>query len=269
MMATRSDLVSIIIISHNYGRFLGEAIESALAQTYRNTEVIVVDDASTDESALVARRYPVRLIVHPRRSGVARAVDTGLTAASGASYVLLSADDTLHAEYVNKTSTVLADHPEASFVYTQSIKFGAESGVLPYAEYNIDRLLEGNFIPGTALTRTAIYRLVGGYDQALPCLEDWDHWLVLAERGFTGVLLPEPLFSWRRHAQGSRNTPPAKVLENTIHRIRRKHWQLYLSHARPVGWNLLCLALRYSVAQYVKRLARLIPSGHDNPAHLP
>lgn len=255
-LSSSEDLVSIIVVSHDYGRFLGAAIESALAQTYSHTEVIVVDDGSADNSVSIATRYPVKIIAHPEPRGVAQAVDTGIRAATGEYYVLLSADDMLHADYVRKTHTTLAQRNSAAFAYTQSFMFGADSGLLTYQPYDIQRLLRGNFIPGTALTRRKVYHLVGGYDPTLPCLEDWDHWLNLAERRFYGVLIAEPLFHWRRHAQGSRNMPTAEVLAATIDRIRRKHWRLFLRHGDYVGMYLLVRAFWRAAMQRITRMIR-------------
>lgn len=224
-MSQAKPLVSIVIINHNYGRYVGEAIESALYQTYRPLEIIVVDDGSTDDSLEIIQNYPVKLVMQENK-GVAVAVDTGIRACRGDYYVLLSADDILHPDYVMKTLSALRSKPEAAFAYTYAFLFGATSGVLKSKEYNLTELLKANYIPGTALVRLSSYYVVGGYDPELPILEDWDHWLMFAEHGLYGILVPEPLFYWRRHAQGSRNTQSRAVVKKAIHKIRKKHRQL-------------------------------------------
>src|SRR5947209_4140574 len=76
-------LVSVVITCYNQGRFLGEAIESALRQTYRRHELVVIDDGSSDDTAEVAARYPeVRLFVEPHR-GLAAARNAGIRSSSG------------------------------------------------------------------------------------------------------------------------------------------------------------------------------------------
>ena len=87
-------LVSIIITNYNYGRFLGEAIESALAQTWQHKEVIVLDDESRDDSLDVACRYPITVIAQ-KNSGLSLARNNALTLAQGDYVIFVDADDRL------------------------------------------------------------------------------------------------------------------------------------------------------------------------------
>ncbi|MCS7244448.1 MAG: glycosyltransferase [Candidatus Calescibacterium sp.] len=229
MTINNKPLVSIIIINYNYGQYVGQAIKSALLQTYHPLEIIVVDDGSTDNSIEVIKQYPVNLI-RQENKGISSAVDTGVRACKGIYYVILSADDLLHPLYVERTVEILESNPEISFVYTQVVIFGAQSGLFLSHPYNVKALLKSNYITGTALIRRKVYEAVGGYDPELPYAEDWDHWLTLAEKGYYGILLPEPLFYWRRHFQGSRNTQSRKTIKLTLKKIRQKHRLLYLKH---------------------------------------
>src|ERR1051326_1670993 len=95
-------LVSIVITSYNYERFLAEAISSALRQDYPNVEVVVVDDGSTDESVAVASSFPVRVLARPHE-GLAAAVAAGIAAANGDFIVHLNADDLLHPAFVSRS----------------------------------------------------------------------------------------------------------------------------------------------------------------------
>jgi len=219
-------LVSIVITNYNYGLYLEDAIESALHQTYRPLEVLVVDDGSTDNSVEIIQKYPAKLISREHK-GIAAAVDAGVRASRGDYYVPLSADDILHPEYVMKTLSVLMGNAGAAFVYTAAFMFGATSRILMPKEYSLAELLKANYIPATALVRTQIYHIAGGYDPELPVWEDWDHWLAFAEYGFYGVLLPKPLFYWRRHAAHSRNIQPVRVIKKAFGRIRQKHQRLW------------------------------------------
>jgi glycosyltransferase involved in cell wall biosynthesis len=220
-------LISIIVINHNYGKYVEDAIESALHQTYRPVEIIVVDDGSTDDSVEVIQQYPIDRLVAQENKGVAAAFDAGVRASHGACYIRLDADDILHPDYVMKTSSLLNRNPEVAFAYTSAFLFGAVSSIQKSKEYSLRELLKSNFITSTALVRSGAYHAVGGYDPELPLLEDWDHWLTFAEHGLRGVLLPEPLLYWRRHTFASRNRQPWHVAIEADHRIRRKHKRLY------------------------------------------
>ena len=112
-----SPLVSIIINNYNYGRFLGNAIESALNQTYAQVEVIVVDDGSTDESAGVIARYGGRIIAfRQQNAGQAAAVNAGYARARGDVVIFLDADDMLLPHIAKRVASVFRDSPDVTRV---------------------------------------------------------------------------------------------------------------------------------------------------------
>jgi glycosyltransferase involved in cell wall biosynthesis len=105
-------LVSIIICNYNYGRFLGEAIESALSQTYQNIEVIVVDDGSTDDSSSVISSFNGRITsVLKNNGGQASAFNAGFAVSNGEIIIFLDSDDTLLPEAVENAVPFFADEP--------------------------------------------------------------------------------------------------------------------------------------------------------------
>src|SRR5688572_29332233 len=101
-------LVSIVIPCFNYGRYLTEAIESALKQTYSPLEVIIVDDGSTDDTESVARGYEPEVVYLSRpNGGISNARNFGAAVAKGEYLVYLDADDKLDAEFVAKCVEVI------------------------------------------------------------------------------------------------------------------------------------------------------------------
>ena len=109
-------LVSIIIPCYNQAHFLPDAIESALAQTHRKVEVIVVDDGSPDSTAEVVARYPEVRCVRQENRLVAEARNAGFRASSGEYVLFLDADDRLTPNAVEAHLLCFAEHPEAGFV---------------------------------------------------------------------------------------------------------------------------------------------------------
>jgi hypothetical protein len=109
--------VSVVITCYNYGRFLGRAIESALAQTFEHTEVIIIDDGSTDETAAVARRYPDARYVYQQNQGESAARNAGAAEATGKSIVFLDADDELTPYAVESSLERLRENPDCAFAY--------------------------------------------------------------------------------------------------------------------------------------------------------
>jgi len=195
-----------VIPCHNYARFLGEAIESALRQTYTPIEILVVDDGSTDDTSEIARRYPVKLIAQPQQ-GVCAAVNNGVGAAQGTFVMRLDADDVLEPTYIEETLAALNRSPAAQFAYTEVAYFGAAAGTYPVEDFAPDSLAERNYVHASALMRHAAFDQVGGFDETMAAArcEDWDLWLAFAEHGLPGVLVRKPLLRYRQHVSGSRN----------------------------------------------------------------
>jgi glycosyltransferase involved in cell wall biosynthesis len=206
-------LVSIIVLCHNYGRFLREAVDSALAQTYPNCEVLVMDDGSTDDSLEVARSYgdAVRVFTHPNM-GIERTGNRGVEEARGEYTAFLSADDAFEPTYVEELYRALEAVPEASYAYCRAQMFGADDRVLrafPFSAYLL--ALRTNYVNACALTRRSDYLAVGGMrDVGEITMEDWDLWLRMIEAGKRGTFVRAPLLRWRRHVEGSRN-PDARM----------------------------------------------------------
>lgn len=134
-------LVSIVIDNYNYGAFLAQCIDSALAQTHAPTEVIVVDDASTDESAAVIARYAgrVRAVLLPQNRGQAGAFNAGFAASSGAIVMFLDADDWLYPQAAARV--VAAWQPGESKTHFRLDIVAADGGAIdvhPALEVRLD-----------------------------------------------------------------------------------------------------------------------------------
>lgn len=221
----RQPLVSIIIPSYNYARYLPGAIKSALNQSYPNIEVIVADDGSTDASARVAASFPVKAMRMDHR-GIADAVNNAAKAAKGSYISILGADDLLHPDFVKLCMAKISD-TGADFAYTQTVGFGADSFLFKSMQYDPKYLLKSWYIPATFLMEKSAYAAAGGYDASLEANEDYDFLLSLSERGFSGALVPAPLFFYRQHRRGSRGMSPALKQFRAFRKIRAKHRLLY------------------------------------------
>ena len=224
-------LVSIVVLCHNYGRYLGEAVDSALAQDYPRTEVIVVDDGSTDDSLEVATGYGDRIrVLTQENEGMARSCNRGVRESDGDLFAFLSADDWFEPTYVTELHRALERTPQASFAYCAASLFGAESGLMPARPFSAFSLVRGrNYINGSALTRRAAYLDAGGYPEDLGegAFDDWDFWLTMVERGYRGTYVPKPLLHWRRHSTGSKDPTSRGRAEVEAARIRERHAELY------------------------------------------
>ena len=198
--------VSVVVPAYNLARYLGRAIDSALAQDWpaEALEVIVVDDGSTDETQQVLGAYGERIrVVRQDNGGLVRAVDRGLAEVTGDYVALLDADDEWPTDRLTRHVAFLEAHPEVGLVHGDMTIIDAEGAVLSpsFFEANgthltrgrvLGRLLGGNFVSGGASTfRAALLPAVRPIadDAAYP---DW--WIaatIAAVAVFTGTgLLP-------------------------------------------------------------------------------
>jgi len=230
-MVTARPVVSIVITCFNEERFLPEAIESALSQIYPFVETIVVDDGSTDGSVKVAARYEPRVtVVRKVNGGLSSARNAGIEAAAGEYVTFLDADDILLPAFASKTVPFLEADPNISWVYTQLRHFGRETHVSEFPEFDVQRLVAGNYLRATALLRSEVFADTRFDERLRTGWEDWDFFLSLVERGRRGQLVDEPLMLYRKHPEADRMSdvmvaPPIKRRARLY--IMRRHLRLF------------------------------------------
>jgi glycosyltransferase involved in cell wall biosynthesis len=195
MQDSELPLVSIVIPTYNHKRYVWQAVEAALAQTYPDCEVIVVDDGSTDSTgAMLRERYGERIrYVYQENRGLPAARNAGTQAARGEFINYCDADDQLLPLKVERCMAVFRRQPGVTLVYTDC-NFVQEDGrtviprphlVLPSGDVFCELLAGplGNFVSECApLIRRQAVLDVGGFNESLPAAEDWDLWLRLAAR---------------------------------------------------------------------------------------
>src|SRR5262249_6940003 len=198
--------VSLVIATFNHGRFLAAALDSAVTQTVRGVEIIVVDDGSTDATPAVLARYAgrIRVVRQPNR-GLAAARNAGLAAAHGAYVSFLDADDVMMPTKLAEQVAVLDRAPSVGWTYCdvliETVATGAQTraserfgyGARMLEGWLFPELIHGNFIPAIApLVRRTVLDAVGGFDERLTALEDWDLWLrmsLIAEARYSQAVL--------------------------------------------------------------------------------
>ena len=221
-------LISVVIPTFNYGRFVVEAVASALDQTYTNREVIVVDDGSTDGTRAVLAPYIDRVrYLYQENQGLSAARNTGIGAARGEWVALLDSDDVWHPRKLEVQARSIGDHPEAGLVASGSL-VGA-GPPWPTIDLQVDAVatpisyedlvFRSRFGPSGVLVRKACFDSVGLFDHELSAAEDRDMWLRLARR-YPVDLLDTPLWWYRVHgASMSRN---AILMEANEEQVLRK-----------------------------------------------
>jgi glycosyltransferase involved in cell wall biosynthesis len=204
--------VTVIISTYNRADWLVEAIHTVLAQSYQDFELVIVDDASTDNTAVRMAEFgeAVRYIRLPQHLGQPESVKNhGIAAAKGSLIALLDDDDTWRSDKLAQQVAVFNKRPEVGFVYTDFCfvyEDGSHSAALlsPHhleAERAFDHLLENCFIhPSTAVFRRTVYDRLAPLG-ILPILDDY-YFLLRATHATVAACIAEPLVAIRRH-QGS------------------------------------------------------------------
>jgi glycosyltransferase involved in cell wall biosynthesis len=209
-------LVSVIIACYNQGRFLAEAIESVLSQTYPHVEVIVVNDGSADETPEVAARYGQRIkYIEQENAGRSAARNRGISAASGTLIATLDADDRWLPHKLD-LQVPLFEEADVALVAGAYYSFydgcQGHAGFVPApAEADFHDILRDNPIGTlTAVFRRDLGESVGLFNTRFGQCEDWDLWLRLAARGRC-LFVQEPVAEYRLH---SANTSRQRTLMN-------------------------------------------------------
>jgi hypothetical protein len=182
--------VAVVIICANYGKYLTDAIESVLAQTSHPREIIVVDDASNDETADVAARYKNRDVSYLRGEwrSVGAARNAGLAATTAPYLVFLDADDTIDPDYLRYGLETLERHPAAALAYTDSQCFGLKSEYIRHPETFDWRIFEHqNHIAAQSMVRRDALIQAGGWSHGIKQDGDWVTWRRVMRLGWGAV----------------------------------------------------------------------------------
>jgi glycosyltransferase involved in cell wall biosynthesis len=201
--------VSVIIPTYNRAAMLGDALESVLAQTYQDFEVIVVDDGSTDHTSRVVDRYHRRVrYIRQENQGHAAAKNTGIATAGGRYIAFLDDDDVWLPRKLALQVDLLESNPDVGLVYAAGYRVeGGERTLIcteapPFEpEGVVRRLLKGNFLAiCSVLVRAQALNDAGAFDPAHGPCDDWDMWLRVASRGHRFGHVSQPVWEYRFHA---------------------------------------------------------------------
>src|SRR6266487_3488722 len=224
--------VSVIMPVLDGARYIGSAIESVLGQSFRDWELIVIDDGSADRTPDIVRSYTsdVQLrSIRQENRGLAAARNRGLSEAAAALVAFLDADDLWLEEHLEAMVARMEEAPAAVLAFA-GWQYVDEHGdllpqvVIPFdgdpARARSELPWRNSVLPSAVLARTDAVRGVGGFDATLPACEDWDLWIrLLAEGPF--VASPKVSTLYRAHAESM--TENGHAIERERLRVNEKH----------------------------------------------
>jgi glycosyltransferase involved in cell wall biosynthesis len=202
---SRNPLVSIVLPTYNGSRYLAQAVQSCLEQTYPNWELIIVDDGSTDNTPALIAQFTaidsrIRSICHEMNRGLPGALNTGFSLAKGDYLTWTSDDNCYRPQALSKMVEFLESNPEVDIVYTNfTIIDEAGNPVRLVIVPGIETLIFKNCVGPSFLYRRRVQETLKGYAEDLFLAEDYDFWL-RASVLFRFQPLHEDLYLYRRHS---------------------------------------------------------------------
>ena len=249
--------VDVFIPCHNYGRYLRQCADSVLRQTGCHVRVLIIDDASTDNSLEVAHSIAmtdgrVDVLVHEKNKGHIATYNAGIAWADADYMLLLSADDLLAPMALSRAVALMEQNPTVGFVHGRALRFTDEMAISRELRQSppADEPLQAKILPGrefiqglcshpinpvetpTVVVRTALQKRLGGYLPQLPHAGDLEMWLRLAAHADVGEIGALQAFT-RLHGKNMRLTYEA---DNMIQDYRQRHlaFELFFSSQSSV-----------------------------------
>jgi len=226
----KQPLVSVIIPIYNYGVQFEKTLNSVFESTYKNIEVVIVDDGSTDRYVQEKLNSFVEnssiKIIKQQNSGPSSARNNGIKNSNGDFILPLDADDLIHPEYIQSCVSLLKNDKNISPVYCDTFHIGQMQGIEQRPEWSFDRLIKGPFIVNCSMFSKESFEKIGGYDENMRGWEDYDLWIRMAKNGYVGKRIPKPLFYYFHHEKdGTVSTEANKNQQELYNKIMKKNFE--------------------------------------------
>lgn len=198
--------VSVVVTVFDYADVVVETLDSIVVSLDVGIEIVIVDDASTDDSVAVVRDWmeqhgdvPALLLTRAANQGLTRARNLAIDHARCDFVMMMDADNLVYPTCLRRLADVLQTDPSAAFAYATLEAFGAEPGLRSAQGWHVPWLCDANYIDAQAMIRRSTLQRLDGYrvDDTMYGWEDWDLWLRIASIGEYGVHVPQMLGRYR------------------------------------------------------------------------
>lgn len=231
-MTPAAPAVSIVLPTRNGAAYLRESIDSCLAQTWSDWQLVIVDDGSTDATGAIAADYArrdtrVSVVSHEASRGLPASLNDGFDRARGR-YLTWTSDDNRYRPHALERLVAAIEAHGADLVYSDySVIDEAGHDIEFRRAMPVERLATVNCVGASFLYRRAVHDALGGFDVAKPLVEDYDFWLRAAAR-FRLMPLSEDLYQYRLHRASLSSRHDRKIVDT--------HRTLLRSHLRSMRW---------------------------------
>jgi glycosyltransferase involved in cell wall biosynthesis len=215
-------LVSIIIPIYNYGIQFEKALQSVFNSTYKNIEIVIVNDGSTNTYVKLKldsiKDHPNVKIIHQENQGPSSARNNGIKNSTGDLILPLDADDMVQPDYIQLCVNILKNNKNISPVYCDTHHIGQTQGIEVRPEWSLERLNKGPFIVNCSMFHREAFDKCDGYDVKLKGWEDYDLWLRMGINGYVGKRIPKPLFIYFHHEIDGTVSSEANINQIELHK---------------------------------------------------
>lgn len=281
-----SPAVSVLLTSYKHERYLRACVDSALAQTYANMQVIVVDDNSPDSSAEILKSYgdKIQLALNKENRGTYGVLNQALSLARGEYCAVLNSDDLWAPEKIARQVQLMQAHDAMAFCHTYGDFIDGDGRVVqgrpmgfefPRTETGDELatfIANNTAIASSVMFRTEVAERIGGFDESYRNLGDWDMWLRLAAEGNVGFV-DEKLTFYRVH--GANTIYAIETTRTEEMRLRAASLKQFRSRAdspkmkAALAHTAACLASLHSITGEPKKARALyIESLRLNPKRI-
>lgn len=221
--------VSVVVPCYNGGHFIDQLLDSLARQTWRDFELIIVDDGSRDDTRakLATLDKSIKVILQDNQ-GPGAARNAGIARARAPIVLALDCDDTLDPTFLQETVSLMQSSPaDVGFIFTHERMTGLREGTAPRYFKLFDQLFI-NRVPSCVVFRKKAWSDVGGYDAAMrEGYEDWEFTIALAAAGYRALVIPRPLFTYRVSNEGLLLRLSSRMHAELWRHIRVKHRDIY------------------------------------------
>ncbi len=252
--------ISVIIPCYNQEKYIAEAIESVLAQTFESFEIIVVNDGSKDQSLEIIKsytsKYPNKIsYIDQKNQGVIASRNNAITQAKGEYIFPLDGDDKIASDCLEKLYNAMMNN-KGDVIYCDVEYFGNKTGRMENIAPTKFNMCLCNRVCVSALYRKKDWKKYGGYDQIMKRgLEDWEFWLNFVEDNKRFYKVNEALFFYRIIDKSRNNSISKSIGKELVKIIRQKHKKLF-------GWKfrlklVLSKIVRFFYQQKITKSGKL------------
>lgn len=217
----KQPLVSVIMPIYNYGDIFQKSLESVFSSTYKNIELIIVNDGSTNKYILQKldslSNHPNIKIIHQENGGPSKARNTGILNSEGQYILPLDSDDMISPEYIQTCVNIIRKNKNLSPIYCDTNHTGQMNGIEVRPEWSEERLIKGPFIVNCSMFSREAFDSCGGYDENMKGWEDYDLWIRMMKKGYVGKRIPKALFNYYHHEKDGTVSTEANKNTNELY----------------------------------------------------